>query len=49
MSGAPLPPTSLTVPLPSTVQVLTFIAFDLMVDWLWASRSKVHYAEYGVT
>jgi len=28
--------------------VLTFIAFDLMVDWLWASRSKVHYAEYGV-
>jgi len=29
--------------------VLTFIAFDLMVDWLWASRSKVHYAEYGVT
>ena len=28
--------------------MLTFIAFDLMVDWLWASRSKVHYAEYGV-
>ena len=41
MSGAPLPPTSLTVPLPSTVQVLTFIAFDLMVDWLWASRANV--------
>ena len=28
--------------------VLTFIAADLMIDWLVRSRSKVHRTEYGV-
>ena len=28
--------------------VLTFIAADLMLDWLWHSRHKVHSIEYGV-
>lgn len=28
--------------------VLTFIAADLMSDWLWHSRSKVHPVEWGV-
>ena len=28
--------------------VLTFIAADLMRDWLWQSRAKVHPAEYAI-
>jgi len=28
--------------------VLTFIAADLMRDWLWQSRARVHPAEYAI-
>ncbi|EOD04916.1 hypothetical protein EMIHUDRAFT_460215 [Emiliania huxleyi CCMP1516] len=28
--------------------VLTFIAADLLVDWLWAARHKVHPTEYAI-